>query len=210
MNQLQSEIYSSLSQKEWIVQDELLDILSRNFDRKYKPRRLRELIKECRLLYKENCVELLIIKSNRGYKLSSDLKEIEKFTQELIQNGESMAREGRELYQAAKKRNETQQTKNVCVALEEYCKDGIEKMIKDNQFSSLQLMEISKAMSINMPYSKILLFAKKEYHPFIMKLSRECLENGVDITKVKNVLESNSSIEQMIVILKKEMREFEN
>ena len=53
MNKLQDETFDSLSHDEWIVMSELQKTLKEKFNRNYKPRRLRELIRECRLLYKE-------------------------------------------------------------------------------------------------------------------------------------------------------------
>lgn len=141
MNKLQDETFDSLSHDEWIVMNELQKTLKEKFNRNYKPRRLRELIRECRLLYKENCTDMLIIKSNRGYKLSNDMDEIFRFTRELIECGESMTREGHEIYQAALSRNHQMPKYQ---KYEDYCRDSIKRMMEENQFSHLQVFEISK------------------------------------------------------------------
>lgn len=193
LNQSQSDVYCSLSKTKWITQEELINILEQKFNRKYKPRKLRAIIKECRLLYKENILDLLIIKSNRGYKLSNDLNEIDCFTQELIHCGESMITEGKEIYHAAREKN-NQNEKIVCDSIEEYCKDAIEEMINKECFSLLQLQEINEAISRRLSYSSIFLFAKKEYHPFIMKLIRECIENSVNIEELEKLLNKNLTL----------------
>lgn len=107
MNQVQKEILNSLSQEKWILLKDLIQILNNDYQRVYKESKLRDIIKQCRLLYKEDRLTLLIIKSNKGYKLSNDLVEIKQFAEEMIQSGESMINEGRELYQAALSKKST-------------------------------------------------------------------------------------------------------
>ncbi len=214
LNQLQNEIYRSLSQDKWTTQKELIQLLEKNYGRTYKSRRLRKIIKECRLLYKENCLELVIIKSNKGYKLSDDLDEIYHFTQELIECGESMSREGQEIYQAAVKKSNTAFNKS-CQPLEDYCKDCIEKMIKNKQFTHLQLAEITLAMASGLEYSSILLFADVNFHPYIMQLARNALCEGIDKKSIKAILDLKLSAEDADKAFRelnaknKEMREIE-
>lgn len=73
-------------------------------------RTLQTCIKDCRRLYKENVTENLIIKSNKGYKLSNDYDEIMKYINEILANSKSMNKEVDELLFALNrkdKRNET-------------------------------------------------------------------------------------------------------
>lgn len=104
MNQKQMEVYGILS-REWMTQADILEDLKEKYDRSINSRRLRTIIKECRMLYKESKVPMLVIKSNRGYKLSDNLDEIEKFTHELLETGQSMVTESQEILMAA--RNKT-------------------------------------------------------------------------------------------------------
>ena len=200
MNKLQDEIFDSLSHDEWIVMSELQKTLKEKFNRNYKPRRLRELIRECRLLYKENCTDMLIIKSNRGYKLSNDMDEIFRFTPELIECGESMTREGHEIYQAALSRNHQMPKYQ---KYEDYCRDSIKRMMEENQFSHLQVFEISKGLSTGLSYSQLFLFAKSEYHPYLMRLARTALSNGADQEQVLSILMDNPIPEIAIERFKK-------
>ena len=58
MNKLQDETFDSLSHDEWIVMSELQKTLKEKFNRNYKPRRLRELIRECKASYIRKTVQI--------------------------------------------------------------------------------------------------------------------------------------------------------
>lgn len=183
MNEKQQEVYGTMSEDTWIIQKDLLNVLKTKYRRDYKSRALRQIIKECRMLYKEEKLPLLIIKSNKGYKLSNDYDEICRFAQELIGTGESMKTEGKELLDVAGKKHIAigeKDKSSKCTAIEDYSRDEIDKMIHNEQFSHLQLIEIVKCMTGGISYADILMLAKADLHPYIMFLGRKGLLEGMD------------------------------
>lgn len=216
MNQQQCEIFESLTYEEWITQNAILDYLHEKYGRIYKPRRLRELIKECRMLYKEFVVDMLIIKSNRGYKLSKDLEEIRKFTHELTETGESMTREGRELLHIALLKEK--QSAKTCWAMENYCRESIEAMLKDDIFSYQQKIEISKGVTSGLSFQNIFIYLRSTLHPFVMSLARQALVDGMLSESVSHILNKCTSVENAAIMFEemkydnknlKEMRDSE-
>ena len=163
MNQKQMEVYGILS-REWMTQADILKALKEKYDRSFNSRRLRTIIKECRMLYKESKVPMLVIKSNRGYKLSDNLDEIEKFTHELMETGQSMMTESQELLMAARKKIK----KTEYPSLNDYYRDSLEDMILNKSFSHLQMIEISKGLAHGLTYAQIMIYAKIDMHPYIM------------------------------------------
>ncbi|EFP61848.1 hypothetical protein DWW36_02360 [Erysipelotrichaceae bacterium AF15-26LB] len=183
MNEKQQEVYGTMCEETWIIQKDLLNVLKTKYRRDYKSRALRQIIKECRMLYKEDKLPLLIIKSNKGYKLSNDYDEICRFAKELISTGESMKTEGMELLDAAGKHRIVKEKEDIlsrCSAVEDYSRDKIEKMIQEEQFSHLQLIEIVKCMTASISYADILMLAKADLHPYIMFLGRKGMLEGMD------------------------------
>lgn len=183
MNARQQEVYGCITiDGEWITQKQLLKKLNDMYGRNYKPRALRQIIKECRMLYKESKVPLLIIKSNRGYKLSKNYEEIERFVYELIKTGESMVNEGKELLDRAKQENEDI-TENCC-GIEEYFKECITGLLQNGVFSYAQENEIKKCINADIPFSKIRLLADSRMHPYQMFLIRKGLLESLDEDKI--------------------------
>lgn len=220
MNQKQMEVYGILS-REWMTQADILEDLKEKYDRSINSRRLRTIIKECRMLYKESKVPMLVIKSNRGYKLSDNLDEIEKFTHELLETGQSMVTESQEILMAA--RNKTRKTE--CPSLNEYYRHSLEDMIQNKKFSHLQMIEISKGLAHGLTYTQIMIFAKMEMHPYTMFLCRKGLQEGHDEKYVKLYADENLSVSNVLLLhqyvsegkefeelqkIKKEMRDRED
>lgn len=206
LNQKQMEVYGTLS-REWMIQADILVLLKQKYNRTYNPRRLRTIIKECRILYKEGKVPLLIIKSNRGYKLSDDYNEIEKFTHELMETGHSMMTEAQEILAAAKK-------KRVC-PMDEYFKNRLEDMIESNVFSHLQLTEITRAIESGLTYAQIMYFANKKMHPYHMFLCRRGLLEGIDEEIVKAYADESVTVSEALILYRaarngKGLKEIEN
>lgn len=228
MNEKQQEVYGIIQEDRWIVQKKLLEILKLKYDRNYKSRALRQIIKDCRMLYKENKVSMLIIKSNRGYKLSNNYDEICRFANELINTGDSMRTEGRELLEAAEKNNvdvNVEKQESRCIGIEEYCQDSIRESIKGGCFSHLQLIEITKCITAGIAYADILMLATSEMHPYVMFLTRKGLLEGldrkvirlyadvtlatVDVYKLYRAATNGCSVDK-IINMKKEMRDVES
>lgn len=184
MNELQREIYGCLSTEEWIIQPVLLENIKAKYGRSYKSRRLRELIRGCRMMYKEGNLPLLVIKSNKGYKLSDDMQEITLFCHELIATGESMTREGRELLMAAQKKEEKIEHGEY-EPVEDYSRDMIESMIEKHVFSHAQLIEITKGLTAGLSYQQVMLYANENLLPYVMFLARKGLMEGMDMKTVR-------------------------
>lgn len=228
MNERQQEVYGSIHKDTWIIQKDLLEILKTKYRRDYKSRALRQLVKECRMLYKENKLPLLIIKSNKGYKLSNDHDEIYRFAKGLMSTGESMKTEGIELLKAADKHckdKDGDRSASSCLAIEDYSRDSIEEMIKKRCFNHLQLIEITKCMTGGISYADTLMLAEPDMHPYIMFLVRKGLLEGLernmirlyaDVTlttgtayKLYHAASNGCSVDK-IINMKKEMRDVES
>lgn len=204
-----------------MTQADVLEALKEKYNRSYNSRRLRMIIKECRMLYKESKVPMLVIKSNRGYKLSDNLEEIEKFTHELLETGQSMVTESQEILMAA--RNKIRKTE--CPSLNEYYRQSLEDMIQNKKFSHLQMIEISKGLTHGLTYTQIMIFAKMEMHPYTMFLCRKGLQEGHDEKFVKLYADEKLSVSNVLLLhqyvsegkefeelqkIKKEMRDRED
>lgn len=228
MNVKQQEVYGSIHEDRWIIQKDLLEILKIKYKRDYKPRTLQQIVKECRMLYKEDKLTMLIIKSNKGYKLSNDYEEICRFAKELMATGDSMKTEGMELMKVAENHSATKAAEepvSKCLAIEDYSRDSIEVMIRQGCFGHLQLIEITKCMLGGISYADILMLAKPDMHPYIMFLIRKGLLEGVerkvirlyaDVTlttgnayKLYHAASNGCSIDK-IINMKKEMRDIES
>lgn len=228
MNERQQEVYGSIHEDAWIIQKDLLEILKTKYRRDYKSRALRQLVKECRMLYKEDRLPLLIIKSNKGYRLSNDHDEIYRFAKELMSTGESMKTEGIELLEAADKHCavvKDDKSASNCLAVEDYSHDSIEAMVKQGCFSHLQLIEITKCIMEGISYADTLMLAKSDMHPYVMFLVRKGLLEGLEQQVIKIYADANlttgnvyklyhaalngSSIGK-IINMKKEMRDVES
>ena len=220
MNQKQMEVYGILS-REWMTQADILKALKEKYDRSFNSRRLRTIIKECRMLYKESKVPMLVIKSNRGYKLSDNLDEIEKFTHELMETGQSMMTESQELLMAARKKIK----KTEYPSLNDYYRDSLEDMILNKSFSHLQMIEISNGLAHGVTYAQIMIYAKIDMHPYIMFLSRKGLQEGHDEKCVRLYADEMMSVGNALLLhqlvsdgksfddikkMKEEMRDREN
>lgn len=228
MNERQQEVYGSIHEDAWIIQKDLLEILKTKYRRDYKSRALRQLVKECRMLYKEDKLPLLIIKSNKGYKLSNDHDEIYRFAKELMSTGESMKTEGMELMKAAEHHATAEinkETASNCLAIEDYSHDSIEKMIRQGCFGHLQLIEITKCMMGGISYADILMLAKPDMHPYVMFLVRKGLLEGLERNVIRLYADvmlttgnayklyhaaSNGCSIDKIINMKKEMRDVES
>ena len=77
------------------------------------------------------------------------------------------------------------------------------RKMEENKTSHMQVFEISKGLSTGLSYSQLFLFAKAEYHPYLMRLARTALSNGADQEQVLSILMDNPIPEIAIERFKK-------
>lgn len=183
MDELKKSIFTILDTNTWTTTSELIENLKiRGFH--LKARRLRGIIKECRFLYKNDIIDELIIKSNRGYKLSTNKDEIIIFINELLESGNSMIREANEIEGALHKRLlfEEQNKKNI--ETDRLLRSVFLLCIKQKILSNRQILEISKAMIANVDSDQLLKIMDPSIAAHHMKLLRQAIELKADADKI--------------------------